>query len=171
MKVINIFGGPGCGKSTLAAGLFHQMKLADFNCELVTEFAKDLTWERSPTRLCQPYVFGIQYLRLQRLIGQVDYAITDSPLLLSCYYGGELPESFHKSIIDFHHTFENLNYILTWPQDRSYKQVGRNQNELEACTVHNQIWQMLNDYEIKKQPIYPDARGVKIILEDIRAIH
>ena len=171
MKVINIFGGPGCGKSTLAAGLFHEMKLADFNCELVTEFAKDLTWEGSPTRLCQPYVFGMQYLRLQRLVGQVDYAITDSPLLLSCHYSVEEPEAFRHGVVSLHHSFENLNYILTWPQDRSYKQVGRNQDEAEANKVHGQIWGMLNDYGIKKQPIYPDARGVRIILEDIRALH
>lgn len=41
-KVINLYGGPGTGKSTTAAMLFAKMKLAGFNCEYVPEFAKDL---------------------------------------------------------------------------------------------------------------------------------
>lgn len=46
MKVINLFGGPGIGKSTLAAGLFEHMKIAGFNVELVNEYAKDMVWEQ-----------------------------------------------------------------------------------------------------------------------------
>ena len=40
MKVINLFAGPGAGKSTTAAGLFHLMKIAGMNVELVTEFSR-----------------------------------------------------------------------------------------------------------------------------------
>ncbi len=39
-----MFGGPGTGKSTSAAGLFFKMKLAQMEVELVTEYAKDLVW-------------------------------------------------------------------------------------------------------------------------------
>lgn len=46
MKVINLFGGPGSGKSTLAAGLFERMKIQGLSVELVTEYAKDMVWER-----------------------------------------------------------------------------------------------------------------------------
>ena len=45
-KVINLFGGPGAGKSTTAAGLFYEMKVRDIKCELVTEYAKDMTYEK-----------------------------------------------------------------------------------------------------------------------------
>ena len=65
--VINLFGGPGCGKSTQAAYIFSRLKMLGLNCELVTEFAKDKTWEHNSKALsCQPYVFGKQSYRLDR---------------------------------------------------------------------------------------------------------
>lgn len=54
---VNIFGGPGVGKSTTAADLFVAMKKAGYNVELVTEVAKDFVWEdRSTTLTIQPYI-------------------------------------------------------------------------------------------------------------------
>ena len=37
MKVINLWGSPGSGKSTVAAGLFYRMKMADYNVELICQ--------------------------------------------------------------------------------------------------------------------------------------
>lgn len=55
--VVNLFGGPGVGKSTGAAKVFSELKLLGVNCELVGEFAKDKTWEHNSTALsCQEYV-------------------------------------------------------------------------------------------------------------------
>lgn len=45
IKVINIFGAPGCGKSTTAAGLFWRMKCDDMSVELVSEYAKACVFE------------------------------------------------------------------------------------------------------------------------------
>jgi len=47
MLVVNLFGAPGAGKSTGAAYIFSQLKMAGINAELVTEFAKDKVWEES----------------------------------------------------------------------------------------------------------------------------
>ena len=44
--IINIFGGPGVGKSTVAADLFVIMKKEGYSVELVTEYAKELTYEK-----------------------------------------------------------------------------------------------------------------------------
>ena len=41
--IINLFGGPGTGKSTGAAYIFAKLKMCGVNCELITEFAKDMT--------------------------------------------------------------------------------------------------------------------------------
>ena len=88
LNVINLFGGPGCGKSTTAAGLFHLMKLNEMNVELVTEYAKDLTWEERFGTLAndQLYVFAKQQKRLQVLKNKVRYVVTDSPLILGLSY-------------------------------------------------------------------------------------
>ena len=47
MKVINIFGGPGTGKSVTAAKLFAELKIQNKNCELITEYAKELVYDES----------------------------------------------------------------------------------------------------------------------------
>jgi adenylate kinase family enzyme len=65
MKVINLFGGPGSGKSTLAAGLFERMKIQGLSVELVTEYAKDMVWERRGNILDdQLYILAKQHRRL-----------------------------------------------------------------------------------------------------------
>lgn len=89
MKVINLLSGPGAGKSTTAAGLFYQMKLKGINVELITEYAKDMTWEeRYNTLSNQLYIFAKQYSRQLRVKNKVDYIVTDSPLLLSFFARG-----------------------------------------------------------------------------------
>lgn len=45
MLVINLFGGPSTGKSTTAAEIFVYLKKKKINCEYITEYAKDKTWE------------------------------------------------------------------------------------------------------------------------------
>jgi hypothetical protein len=51
MKVINLWAGPGAGKSTTAAGLFFLMKLTGRRVELVTEYAKEVVYDQDPTRI------------------------------------------------------------------------------------------------------------------------
>ena len=46
LKVINFFGPPGTGKSTVASGLFNLMKVNGFSVEAINEFAKQMYWER-----------------------------------------------------------------------------------------------------------------------------
>lgn len=56
--VINLFAGPGAGKSTTAARLFSTLKLRGKNAELVQEFAKGAAWEKRSQKLfaCQPSI-------------------------------------------------------------------------------------------------------------------
>jgi pantothenate kinase len=39
--IINVYGGPGAGKSTSAAYLYYLLKVAGKNVELVREYVKD----------------------------------------------------------------------------------------------------------------------------------
>ena len=85
--IVNIFGGPGAGKSTTMAGVFSQLKRLDIDCEQVTEFAKDLVWEdRQETFKDELYIFAKQAHRLFRVNGKVDVIITDRPLILTNLY-------------------------------------------------------------------------------------
>jgi tRNA uridine 5-carbamoylmethylation protein Kti12 len=136
-KVINFFGGPGIGKSTTAAGLFYLMKRAGYKVELVTEFAKELTYENRTNILQEDQLFILaeQNRRMARLHGDVDYIITDSPLFLSIVYGrlfgnpNEALENVTLALID---KYENINIVLERNiKEHPYQQYGRDQ-DLEA---------------------------------------
>lgn len=127
-KVINLFGNPGSGKSTVAAYLFSELKSRGLEVELVTETAKDLVWDEDRKRLSnQMYVFSTQLHRVDRLIGKVQYIITDSPLLLQIGYYKErnLPasKSFKKLCIAYNKRYNNINIWLK--PNKNISQVGR----------------------------------------------
>lgn len=115
-KVINLFAGPGAGKSTTAAGLFYQMKKQGKSVELVTEYAKECVYENSLDKMAdQFYLLAKQNRRLDRLVDKVDYIITDSPLLLCAYYGnlyGHYPDIIvpvTKALFD---KYDNINFFI-----------------------------------------------------------
>jgi hypothetical protein len=166
MLVTNLFGGPGIGKSTLAAGIFSLLKLHGVNAELVTEFAKDLTWEeRHKTLTNQYYVWGKQYHRMWRLRDDVDIIVTDSPLLLSLIYGETCPP-FHQTVIEtYHSTFKNLNYFLR--RIKPYNPKGRNQDLEEAKNIDINIKNMLIKHNIDFKTVPGDTSGINSIVKDV----
>lgn len=135
MIVVNLFGGPGCGKSTGAAYVFARLKERGVKAELVTEFAKDLTWDRSGGLADQAYVFGNQFHRLYRCArAGVRVVVTDSPLLLSLVYRrpdeGPFGDEFAAYVRACHRYFDSLNFLITrW---KPYEQTGRAETEEEA---------------------------------------
>ena len=83
MLVINLWGGPGAGKSTVAAELFVCLrKHTKANVELTNEFATELCFEQAKANLKDyPYLLGNQWHRIWRLEQlKVDVAISDSPI-------------------------------------------------------------------------------------------
>ena len=44
MRVLNIFGGPGSGKTTSACALFSEMKMQGYSVEYVSEYAKQVVY-------------------------------------------------------------------------------------------------------------------------------
>ena len=148
MKVINLIGGPGTGKSVTAASLFARMKREGINCEYVTEFAKDLVWgERFPEMKDQIYIFGKGYHKLWKLDGKVDYAILDSPLILSLYFGQNKTELFKQFVLETFNSFNNYNFVLT--RNFKYQVEGRVETEEQADFAHDSIIKLLDDNNIK----------------------
>lgn len=138
MIVVNLFGAPGSGKSTGAAYIFAKLKMAEINAELVTEFAKDKVYERSAEPFNnQLYIMGQQSFRLSRLVSSVDVAVTDSPMLLSCFYNKvgteEEQQHFNSVAQNKHKEYVNFNYFIA--RKKKYSQVGRFQNEAEANEI------------------------------------
>lgn len=165
--IINLFGGPSTGKSTTAAGVFSLLKLHDVECELVTEFAKDLVWEeRHKTFLDQQYIFGKQHHRLWRVANKVDVVITDSPLMLSPIYGERYKttsKNFNNNVIDAVNKYNNYNIVLT--RIKKYHTIGRNETEEEAKTIDIIIKQALTDYNMSWLELPGSLDGMNKITE------
>lgn len=172
-KVINLFGGPNSGKSVLACDLFTFMKKNNYNVELITEYAKDLTWEKRQNVLLedQLYIFAKQHRKLLRIIDNVEYAICDSPLLLSgIYYNSEhniySKETFIKLLLDTFDYYPNLNFYLTRNLDFKYFTEGRNQVLDEAIVIDDMIIDFLNKYNIDCSHIEPKNYNIKDYILD-----
>lgn len=157
LKVINLFAGPGAGKSTIRAGLFHNMKRDNLNCEEVTEYAKDVTWDESqPVLSDQLFVLANQQRRLFRLQNKVEWAISDSPLLLSIHYvtPDYLPKTFRDLTFELWETYENVNFFVE--RCKPYNPIGRNQDEAEAREIDRKIRMMLDQHSIPYVPVKGD---------------
>jgi DNA replication protein DnaC len=140
--VINFFGGPGVGKSTVAAGLFSELKQRGISAELVTEYAKDQVWEESfHTMDNQLFMFANQHHRIWRLLGKVDVVVTDSPMLLSMYYGADCTDIFRQLVLEEHNKTSSINILLE--RNKEYTQTGRIQTEEQATDADNEIKHIL----------------------------
>jgi hypothetical protein len=141
--VLNLFGGPATGKSTLAALVYAVLKTrhAPLVAELTTEFAKDLIWEGRHVALRQAYVLGEQAQRIERAIGQVDVIITDSPVLLSCVYRpAEYPSCFDEFTFWLHARYPSCNVLLRRPTSRrAFETQGRIHDETQSKRIDQQI--------------------------------
>lgn len=153
--VVNLVGAPGAGKSTGAAYIFAQLKMAGVNAELITEFAKDKCFEESKEVFKnQVYLFGKQYFRISRVAEKVDVIVTDSPLILSCLYNcydGEVKDTFDQLVLAVYRSHQNLTYYVK--RVKPYNPVGRFQTEDESDEKGREIKAFLKSKGISANDI------------------
>ena len=150
MIVINLFGGPCSGKSTTAYLLFGELKKLGYNVEIISEYAKKLTYKEDFKTLKneQLHIFTQQLLDYRDLNNKVDIAIAESPLLLSIIYN-DLNESedfpyFNDLIFHEHNKYDNINIFIN--RETEYQQTGRNQSLDESKDIDNNIKTLLNNF-------------------------
>lgn len=139
-KVVNMFGGAGAGKSTIAAELFAKMKKQGISVELVTEVAKDIVHEGRMDRMmsCQDLISAEQNFRQHRINGQYEYIITDSPILLGIFYTPpDYFPSFQRLVIEKFQSYNNINIYLD--REAKYDPRGRYQDEEGANKLSAEI--------------------------------
>lgn len=140
LKVVNLFGAPGVGKSATRSGLFWLMKIQGISVEEVSEFAKYLVLAKRVWQLenDQLYVLAKQHHKMHILNGAYEFAVTDSPLLLAGYYCEEMAKAGHvaspapdfvATCAAYAHSYDNLNLFLTRNfRGRPFEAQGRMHN-------------------------------------------
>ena len=145
--IVNAFGGPGAGKTTAAWEIAAELKKRGLCVEYVSEYAKELVWENRMDLLDgslkhQSMLFVEQRKRVDRLNGQCDVVVTDSPLLLNLMYCKNCPKDYEDLVLKIHNEYNNFNFFVDRGEDRgeSFEQRGR---------IHNLTESMQKDKEIK----------------------
>ena len=144
--VINLIGGPGCGKSTAASGLFYALKKLQVNAELSLEWVKNNVYEESFHCMDdQIYIFAKQHHKLFVLQDKVDVIVTDCPLLNSLVYG-ERRDSFDAMVMDLFNEFNNLNIVIRRKQ--KYVTDGRIETAEEAMNIDDKYIEIMEKNNI-----------------------
>jgi len=165
--VINIFPGPGAGKSTMAAGIYYKLKMRGVNAELVREYAKLKVWEGSTGVLKdQFYVSGKQNHDVRLLNGNVDIIITDSPIVLGTIYDERKDPILKDYLINEFKQYNNINYyIRRVPGD--YLQDGRMQTEAQSNVCDQEIKELLDSNDIPYRYITKSEESISLIIDDL----
>lgn len=153
--LINMISGPGTGKTILSALLFAKLKLEGYVVEYVQEYAKHLVWTKNYELLNnQYYVTQTQFNLLKQMIGEVDFIITDGPLVHGLYYNKHNKDNIcniektENYILNCHNHFHNINIFLERGQYK-YEQQGRIQTEDESKEIDVILKHMMKQNKIE----------------------
>jgi hypothetical protein len=165
--LVSFFGGPGCGKSIMAADVFAKLKWQGHTAELAFEYAKTKVWEKSINVLNnQVYVFGKQHHITNRLFGQVEFIVTDSPFLLSCIYDSNNDSNLQSLVVTEYKKINTYNFFLMRDSDK-FEAGGRLQNLEESIKIDNRIIDVLNKHSIEFESIKSCPENVSVVVEKI----
>lgn len=137
---VDLYSGPGVGKSVLMSRLYTALKLAGIHAEMVPEYAKELTYTGELKNTTQREIATEQLRRQSILQGHVQVAITDSGIPLSLAYCNEKERSeLSGFILEGMAGWKNINVLLHRDVLDSYEPGGRNQTPEEAHHIHHQV--------------------------------
>ena len=165
-KVINIIGGPGCGKSMFSAAIVLFLHLHAKTVETIPDHAKALVWQRNFEVLKNQYFIAQrQFEMLNLLDGQVQFLVTESSLPQTLYYN----ENYEPNICDvaktraqilaWHGMYDNIN-ILVERGDKRYVRAGRLQEEEQARAIDLGLRSLLDREGIAYTTLAPDITAI-----------
>lgn len=178
--IINLYGGPGTGKSTNAAHLYYLLKIQQQNAELVREYVKDWAWEGRKININdQIYFLGKQVRKESMLYGKVDWIVTDSPIMMNLFYAEhyctktiahgirELVNAFYTQAE--HDGHKHIHVFLK--RTKPYNPEGRYQNEDEARQIDNTLLELLKRSGVPLRMADCDEAELGKLLVDIMTEH
>lgn len=119
-----------------AEDIFFIPKDQHLNCEMASEHAKDLVYEkRNKTFKDVLHIFAKQWHRLFLLNGKADYLITDRPLILTKFYSDATAknEELDALVVKSFKLYDNVNILVN--RFYLYETEGRNQDAVLADKV------------------------------------
>lgn len=150
--IVNMFAGPGAGKSTTALGVTSILKHNGIDAEYVDEEAKRDAWEGTLdlTGAHQLTFTAAQVRAIDRLRGKVDFIVTDCPLLLQIpylrQYMPEIGEAMATALNILHHRDMSINMFIN--RNKPFNQKGRNMDLLQSQKKDHEILRVLMEADL-----------------------
>lgn len=174
--IVNLFAGPGAGKTTCAWEIASELKKRNIETEYVSEYAKELVWDNNLEMLDgslehQRILHNEQEKRINRLLGKVDVVVTDSPTLLSLMYVKERDIQFEREVVDKFKRNHNFNLFIN--RGKEFQQTGRIQNYEESKAIDIKIKDFLNENNIYYGNYYHKTVGILVenIIKNIDTVN
>ena len=167
IRRVNFYGGPGVGKSTLAARFFALWKQRGSSVELIPEIIKQNVYAKTPVRGWEYILTFAQQLDAEYLPLNygVQWIVTDSPLFIQCMYAGhhecQVTKQMAVICFKFEEEFPSINFLVE--RQFPFKPEGRFQvGEAEAIKVDRMIEDLLGCYGIPYERINPDMTDMQL---------
>lgn len=177
-KIICLYGGPGTGKSTMCAGIFFKLKQQGYDVEMNREYVKEWVWENREVKPGDQTYFFAKQSRKERIYMEkdIEYIITDSPLVLTHFYGlknDEFERKFNTSLamLKHHHEvckkyrYKVEHFMLN--RVKPFKPKGRFETEEQAIQFDKDIKKMLVNLNIKHVTVNGDEGGLDEIIKHL----
>lgn len=170
---VNLYAGPGIGKSVTAARLYAELKLRGIHAELVNEYAKELVYLGILEQKRQEDILEEQIRRQGLLQGQALVVVTDSPVPMSLVYAkrlgyeGSAMAGLHKQLEEGTRGWLNLDVLLHRDLSKGFEYEGRMQNPEQSMVLHRQIGHYLCQHspEHIDLPVYT---AVEVLVDKVR---
>ena len=164
--IVNLFGGPGVGKSTAAFYLMAKLKMNGVDCEYTPEFAKDKVWEGNLDVFnCQFFVTGRQAWQIRRLFNKVEVIITDSPIALGAPYA-DSPELAVCCLKEFE-KYKDVNYNIVLTRSTNFVENGRRHSQKESAELDSKVLDLLEKNNIEYTIISPSEKNYDELVKSI----
>lgn len=156
-KVVNFVAAPSYGKSLMSALTFAELKMLHKTAELIQEHAKNLIWQGKFEELdCQWAVSREQYKMIKSVDNKVEYAVTDSPLLLGLFYNRHHITNVcdvtktEEMILNKMEEFNNIYIFLEKNEDFPFEKEGRIHNEEQSKEIDLELKMLMKELGINK---------------------
>lgn len=170
--VVNLFGGPGAGKTTFAARLFAELKMRSVEAACPEEHAKIALWQGREYLLDnQMILLGRGWDTVVSLSDKVEVIILDSPILFMSHYAGPSePQCFHDTVADYHRRTDRLNLVVQRDTTLPYSTSGRRETAEQASLVDAQLKQVLTVNHEPYTPIPSTQNMIQSLADQIQDI-
>jgi predicted ATPase len=138
--VVEIYGGPGTGKTTFSAELYGALKRTGLHVTLVTEEATTCIQANDMVGLtCQAYLLGASARRLRQVATSYDVVVMEAPLLLNPVYDRDRSPALRALAEEEHRRYRNLPLLLSPLPREQFTTAGRVHDADSAATQHQAI--------------------------------